>query len=45
MFDAYKTEKEIKRNIIDYIIDWKNIRDPEINDNLKSLWIDRKSVV
>lgn len=39
MFDAYKAEKEIKRNIIDYIIDWKNIRNPEIKNKLRSLWM------
>ena len=39
MFDAYKTELDIKRNIVDYILDWKNIRDQTVKEKLSNLWM------
>lgn len=39
MFDAYTTELEIKQNIIDYILDWKNIRHLFVKDKLRELWM------
>jgi hypothetical protein len=39
MFDAYKTELDIKRNIVDYILDWKNIRDQIVKEKLSNLWM------
>ena len=38
MFDAQKTEQEIKQNIADFILDWKKIQDVEVRDALRALW-------
>lgn len=38
MIDAYKTEQEIKNNLIDFILDWKKIKRPEIRDTLRDIW-------
>ncbi len=38
MFDAYKTEQEIKENVVDFLLDWKNVRNQEVRDKLTSLW-------
>lgn len=38
MFDAYRTEQEIKQHVVDFLLDWKNVRDPEVRHKLKSLW-------
>jgi len=38
MFDAQKTEQEIKQNLADFILDWKKIRDIDIREALRNLW-------
>ena len=38
MFDAQKTEQEIKQNIADFILDWKKVQDEEIRNALRELW-------
>ncbi|MDY0287305.1 MAG: DEAD/DEAH box helicase [Sphaerochaeta sp.] len=38
MFDAYKTEQEIKQNVVDFLLDWKNVRDLDVRKKLTSLW-------
>lgn len=38
MFDAYKTEQEIKNNLIAFILDWKKIKDNDIREALRKLW-------
>jgi rubrerythrin len=42
MFDAYLTEKEIKDNLVDFLLDWKNVRDPEVREKLTRLWTSGK---
>lgn len=38
MFNVFKTENEIKKNIIEFILDWKNVRDEEIRNKIFDLW-------
>jgi hypothetical protein len=38
MFNAYKTEQEIKNNLTDFILDWKKIREVEVREALHKLW-------
>ena len=38
MFDVFKTENEIKKNIIEFILDWKNVRDEEVRKKIFDLW-------
>ncbi|NCB72448.1 MAG: DEAD/DEAH box helicase, partial [Clostridia bacterium] len=38
MFDAQKTEQEIKQNLADFLLDWKKINDKDIREALRNLW-------
>lgn len=38
MFDAYKTVDEIRKNIVDFIIDWKKIQDPLKREKIIKMW-------
>ena len=38
MFDAHKTELEIKKNVVDFILDWKNLKNKDVRNKVRALW-------